>query len=240
MEKYDIFDEYLRGNMSQKDRGLFEKSLDENEETKADFLNYQATIELLKYDGLKQEVSIAHRQFKTKKTKTFAFPVVKIAAVVVFVLLTLSVFWAGNTNGNDLLTELPIHYIEPNHRGANEEKAQAELLYLQNDFKGVIDVFNSSKAPTEKLVLLATMSFYNTKNFEKVIEIISQIENKQLTSSFANEYEFYKCQSLIGLNKYSDALMVIEKMDDKNPYKESYNWKYLAKIKILALKERFF
>jgi hypothetical protein len=240
MEKNDIFDEYLGGNMSQKDKELFEKSLEVNEGTKADFLNYQATIELLKYDGLKQEVRNAHRQFKAQNTKTFAFPVVKIAAAVVFGLLSLSVLWAGNTTGDDLLTELPIHYIEPNHRGANEEKAQAELLYLRNDFKGVIDIFQTSKAPNEKLVFLATMSFYNTKNFEKVIEMISEIENKQLASSFDNEYEFYKCQSFIGLNNYSEALTAIEKMDDKNPYKESYDWEYLAKIKILALKERLF
>ncbi|MCP9764693.1 hypothetical protein [Lacihabitans soyangensis] len=240
MEKTDFFDEYLRGKMSQKDKELFEKSLDENEATKANFLNYQAAIELLKYDGLKQEVRNAHRQFKAEKTKTFDFPVVKIAVVVVFGLLSLSVLWAGNTNGDELLTELPIHYIEPNNRGANEEKAQAELLYLRNDFKGVIDIFQTSKAPNEKLVFLATMSFYNTNNYEKAIELISQNENKQMASSFDNEYEFYKCQSFIGLNKYADALKVIEKMNNQNPYKQSYNWKYLAKIKILALKERLF
>ncbi|MCP9768446.1 hypothetical protein EGI22_11020 [Lacihabitans sp. LS3-19] len=238
MEKIDIFDDYLKDKMPAKERELFEINLAENGAMKEAFLNYQTAVELLKYNGLKNEVKKAHSQFSSQKAKKIPF--LKIAAAMVFGLLSISTFWIGNTNGSDLLAELPIQYIEPQHRGANEEKVEAELRYLNKDFDGVVAIFNSSKTPNEKLDFLAIMSYYNLKNYAKAIDLITKIENQQLSTKYANEYEFYMCQSLLGINKYSEALKNIKKMDEKNPYKATFNWKYMAKIKILALKERLF
>ena len=49
MEKNDIFDDYLKDKMPTKERELFDKNLEENEALKAEFLNYNAAVELLKY-----------------------------------------------------------------------------------------------------------------------------------------------------------------------------------------------
>lgn len=240
MEKFEIFDDYLNDNLDPEARLLFEEQLLTDNALKQFFNDYKIALELIKYEGLKSEVAKANKHYKTRKGTKNSFPIIKIAAIVIFGLLTFSAFWVGQTEGKDLLEYLPIEYIEPNQRGDNKEKLQAESLYLRKDYERLIELYNLSIEPTEKLIFLTSMAFFNREQYEKALVLIDKLEIKIDGSQYKNELEFYKCQSLIGLNKYSDAMEEILKMDASNPYKSTFDWTYIAKIKILDWKDTFF
>ncbi|MCP9754564.1 hypothetical protein EGI26_05220 [Lacihabitans sp. CCS-44] len=240
MEGFEIFDDYLNNKMTFEARLGFEQQLLENPELKSSFNDYKVVLELLRFQGLKSDVEKANKAYQIRNESKFSFPKIKIAAIIIFGLLTFSAFWTNLIEGADLLENVPIEYIEPNQRGDAEEKPRAEFLYLTKDYEGLIKLYVSSNEPTEKLEFLTAMAYFNKKEYNKVLELIEKLEPRDKTNVYKNEIEFYKCQSLIGLNKYSEAEGMIQKMEYTNPYKSTFDWIYVTKIKILAWKESFF
>jgi hypothetical protein len=226
--------------MSFENRLVFEQQLLKNPALKSSFYDYKVAMELLRFQGLKSEVEKANKAYQNRKESKFSFPTIKIAAIVIFGLLTFSSFWILQTEGVDLLENVQIEYIEPNQRGDAEEKQRAELLYITKDYEGLINLYVSSKGPSEKLEFLTAMAYFNKKEYIKVLELIEKLKTRSKTNTYKNEIEFYNCQSLIALNKYSEAESMIQKMKDTNPYKSTFDWVYFAKIKILSWKERCF
>ena len=239
MEEFEIFDDYLNDKMTFEKRLGFEQQLLENPAFKLSFNDYKVALELLRFQGLKNAVEKSHKEYQNRKESKFSFPTIKIAAIIIFGLLTIGTFWINLTEGVDLLESVPIAYIEPNQRGNAEEKQHAEFLYLTKDHEGLIKLYDSSNEPTEKLEFLTAMAYFNEKDYNKVLELIEKLDLRSKTNAYKNEIEFYKCQSLIGLNKYAEADGMIQKMEDTNPYKSTFDWIYIAKIKILAWKESF-
>lgn len=240
MEEFEIFDDYLNNKMTFETKLGFEQQLLENPALKLSFNDYKVALELLRFQGLKNEVEKAHKVYQINKESKFSFPTIKIAAIIIFGLMTFSTFWVNLIEGADLLQNVPIAYIEPNQRGDAEEKQRAELLYLTKDYEGLIKLYDSSNQPTEKLEFLTAMAYFNEKEYSKVLELIEKLEPRKKTNAYKNEIEFYKCQSLIGLNQYAKAESMILSMKDTNPYKSTFDWIYITKIKILAWKESFF
>lgn len=240
MEEFETFDDYLNDKMTFEKRLGFEQQLLENPALKLSFNDYKVALELLRFQGLKNEVEKSHKEYQNRKESKFSFPNIKIAAIIIFGLLTISTFWINLTEGVDLLESVPIAYIEPNQRGNAEEKQHAEFLYLTKDYEGLKKLYDSSNEPTEKLEFLTAMAYFNEKDYNKVLELIEKLDLRSKTIVYKNEIEFYKCQSLIGLNKYAEAVGMIQKMEETNPYKSTFDWIYITKIKILAWKESFF
>jgi hypothetical protein len=240
MEDFEVFDSYLKYKMSFENRLAFEQQLLKNPALKSSFYDYKVAMELLRFQGLKSEVEKANKAFQNRKESKFSFPTIKIAALIIFGLLTFSTFWISKTEGVDLLENVQIEYIEPNQRGDAEEKQHAELLYITKDYEGLINLYVSSNGPTEKLEFLTAMAYFNKKEYSKVLELIEKLKPRSKAITYKNEIEFYKCQSLIALNKYAEAENMIQEMEDTNPYKSTFDPIYIAKIKILAWKECFF
>ncbi|HLO46559.1 MAG TPA: CDC27 family protein [Leadbetterella sp.] len=237
MEKIDVFDDYLKNRLDDDQKLAFEKDLSQNELLKMAFDNYKVAIESIKFHGLQEEIRKAHRSYSKTSKKSIYVPVFRAAAVMLFGLISVGTFWTYKTNGEDLLTESAIQYIEPNHRGGTEDRQEAEKLYLRKEYASVIKLYNMAVEQDEKLVFLVAMAHFNLNEYQKTLEIADKASP---TGPHANEYSFYKCQSLIGLKKYDEALMAIEEMEENSPYKEVFSWEYRTKLKLLALKERFF
>ena len=230
MENIDLFDKFYKNQLSAEESISFEKELESNANLKNEYNLYLAAIEVIKIDNLKKEVASFHQEFK--QNKTFKFPVLKIASVIVFGLLAISGFWINATNGTDLIDSLAVNYVEPQQRGGVEEKKLAETLYLNEDWEGVIEVYTKSGNPDGKLSFLTAMAHFRLKDFQNTNQILSGLE----TADHKYEIEFYKGQSLVGLGKYKEALEVFDKMSEGNPYQENIDWKYRLKLKLLALK----
>ena len=235
MEKIDIFDKYLKNQMTADEKQAFNRDLAENTALNEEFSKYKLAVELLKFENLKKEIGTIHQEFKQPKAKVIKFPIMRIAAALIFGILGFGGFWMSSNTGNDILETNTLVYIQPISRGDVEEKKQAELFYVNGEFEQLITLFKSSEKPNEKLSFLATMAFYRQKKYPEVLNLIEKMQAENSTE-FKNELEYYKGQSLVGLNRIDEALAVFEKMDKSNPYYESLSWTYLLKLKLLSLK----
>ncbi len=235
MEKIDIFDKYLKNQMTADEKQTFDKDLAENTALNEEFAKYKLAVELLKFENLKKEIGVVHQEFKQPQAKVIKFPVMRIAAAVMFGILGFGGFWMSSNTGNDVLETNTLLYIQPISRGDVEVKKQAELFYVNGELDQLITLFKSSEKPNEKLSFLAAMAFYRQEKFQETLTLIEKIQAEKPTE-FNNELEYYKGQSLVGLNRIDEALAVFEKMDKSNPYSESITWTYLLKLKLLSLK----
>jgi len=237
MERIDEFNKYIKNQMDKGELNLFQKELTDNETLRNDFKTYLLGVETVSYNGLKDEVRKAHQ--KHKKSQGFRLSFLRVAAVVIFGLLGFTTFWVASTNGEELLTQTPLSYVEPNHRGATEDKKEAEKLYIAKDYIGVSRLYKANTKQDEKLIFLAAMSYYNMGNYGQALQIIQTVENNPKNSNYASEYQFYKCQSLIGLERYAEALTNINSISKESTYYDYYDWKFRLKIKLLNLKSNF-
>ncbi len=236
MKNIELFDKYLKKQMNVEEKLSFENDLAVNAQLSEAFAKYKLAIELLKFNNLKKEINSVHQDFTKPQTKVFRFPIMRIAAVLILGFLTFGSFWAMNTNGNELLDNQTLSYIEPLNRGDVEEKKQAELLYANGDFEQLILLYKSTSEPNKKLNFLTSMAYFKQKKYQDALLLIEQMETKNTTAEFKNELQFYKGQCLVGLNKIDEALKVFENLDKKNPYKNALSWQYLLKLRILSIK----
>lgn len=211
-EIYLLFDQYLQGELSEKDRLDFEKQLSENAELKSEFETFkEVQLQLeTKFDfAVDRETfeanlkNISRDYFKPKKAKLISMkPYVYMAAATVILLLGLFLFHPSEPKFEDY-NQFENAYLTERGEGLELVK-EAENAFNAKDYKRAIPLFEAVLKEKQSAEI---QYFYG----------ISLLENNQIKQAEA-EFNQIKSGNSVYKNKaiYALALAKLKQKDYKS------------------------
>lgn len=211
-EIYLLFDQYLQGELSEKDRLDFEKQLSENAELKSEFETFkEVQLQLeTKFDfAVDRETfeanlkNISRDYFKPKKAKLISMkPYVYMAAATVILLLGLFWFHPSEPKFEDY-NQFENAYLTERGEGLELVK-EAENAFNAKDYKRAIPLFEAVLKEKQSAEI---QYFYG----------ISLLENNQIKQAEA-EFNQIKSGNSVYKNKaiYALALAKLKQKDYKS------------------------
>ncbi|KQB42835.1 hypothetical protein RCH33_931 [Flavobacterium daejeonense] len=211
-EIYLLFDQYLQGELSEKDRLDFEKQLSENAELKSEFETFkEVQLQLeTKFDfAVDRETfeanlkNISRDYFKPKKAKLISMkPYVYMAAATVILLLGLFWFHPSEPKFEDY-NQFENAYLTERGEGLELIK-EAENAFNAKDYKRAIPLFEAVLKEKQSAEI---QYFYG----------ISLLENNQIKQAEA-EFNQIKSGNSVYKNKaiYALALAKLKQKDYKS------------------------
>ena len=211
-EIYLLFDQYLQGELSEKDRLDFEKQLSENAELKSEFETFkEVQLQLeTKFDfAVDRETfetnlkNISRDYFKPKKAKLISMkPYVYMAAATVILLLGLFLFHPSEPKFEDY-NQFENAYLTERGEGLELVK-EAENAFNAKDYKRAIPLFEAVLKEKQSAEI---QYFYG----------ISLLENYQIKQA-ESEFNQIKSGNSVYKNKaiYALALAKLKQKDYKS------------------------
>lgn len=206
-EKYTLFDQYLRGELTDKARLDFEKQLLENPELASEleiFKELQSQLEArfgFEADKKAFEANlkvISNEHFKIDKSKV------------------ISLKWLGYLVAASVVLLLGLFLFNPSFKPGFEEYNQYENAYLIERSEGVENLKQAEAA-------------FNAKNYKAAIPLFEAILKENKTA----EIQYFYGVSLLETNQIKQAEVVFSEIKSGNSiYKDKAIWSLaLAKLK---------
>jgi tetratricopeptide (TPR) repeat protein len=189
-----------------------------------------AALAVQQYNVL-QQVQFVHKKFvadqKVTEIKQPAKVVsmgatkmmMRIAAVLVIVLASVTTFQYLTSTGNSFYNKLNESYSINIVRGSQKPGELVEA-YQSGNYKRTIELFTQISNPGNRELFIAANSYIQLNNTSRAVELYQQIlnNNKSVAQKFyQDEAEYYLAMAYLKTGETEKALPILNKIaDDKN------------------------
>ncbi len=221
-EQQEIFEQFLRGKMSEEEHSSFEFSLSKDEKLKNSFKEFKSLFEAVEEDGLRSKLEDFHkameeetpvRQINTSK-KWFTY---SIAASISIFLAVGGLWFFNRQSPNEALFE---QYFSPDPglptvMGTNDNFAFYEAMvdYKLGNYEIAIKKWEKlleTKPENDTLNYFLGSAYLANMEFETALDYLLKNEHNE-SSPFYEETHFYLGMTYLKLNKVSKVKTHFEK-----------------------------
>lgn len=216
METKELFDSYLKEEMSESDKALFEKLLNENPLYKAQLESYQ--IEIKKKQKIKPNPGASTSDSKIKTLKTWSF------SIGIAVLIVLSGYILFRTLGMPTGEKLYFNYYEPYQASTQIRQSGSPVIsegisaYEKRNYKLALAIFEQPNPEVDFNLkrFYVGLSQLGDNRPEKAIPVLKLVSPEAI---FYPETNWYTAMAYLKLNKLESAKNHLEiSAANPNPY----------------------
>lgn len=194
----DLFDQYLRDELSSLERENFEKRLNSDASFKKEFEQHRKAIRAIEFAAIKakiSKVSIEAQRSKTFSRKTFLAIAASIALLISAYVYTINRV-DQPVNYEDVFAS--IHFKDPGlpslmgQENTNQELNEMMLAYKQNKYREALNIGQelALKYPkSDTIQFYIAMVHYETEAYNEAEDILINIESNETV--LAQKAEWY-------------------------------------------------
>lgn len=221
-ENIALFDEYLRDNLTQKERLEFENKLQQNPELKAEFESFEALETAIQHNEIIQFKEKLNQWDKEKKeetpssSKVIRLRFLAIASSVILVVGFGIRFFFTNPSNQSLVDDRFFPYDNVlTIRGEKEDIDDGLKQYEQKHYELAIEQFVKYPSNENALFYLAE-SQMALKRYSKAIENYKAVI--KLDNLFKEVATYHLALAYLGNNENSAAVELLETIDTAHHY----------------------
>ena len=193
-----------------------------DEAARAEMQYLELAVAGVQLEGLREQVAAVGKQFKVAETpvvtmkqparRSIVRNVFQVAAAVILLIGGAVVYKFVATTSTGFYTEYYQQYELSTSR-SGEAANNIETAYLNKDWQGVINAFESTPEKTNKEYFLAGMAAMETRNYEFSIQQFTAVldRNRQNNDDYYNdEAEYYQALAYLANNQVNEGVREIE------------------------------
>lgn len=239
--------QYLDGEIAGAEQHIITLQLQADGGLMKQYENLLATREAVRLYGLKEQVSVVHRQMMQE----LKAPVRKIGqarrairysiAVAASIILIAAGIWGYNfytLSSNKVFASNYQAYELPTVRDTGHKVSDIEKTYRNKDYKQVTTLYSATGPAGIQDEFLAAMSLVEMKDNTKAIEAFKKVQadnEAAKTEFFKDETEYYLALTYIRNGDYDFALDLLRKIrdDQQHTYHKEISAKLIRQVKLL-------
>jgi len=239
--------QYLDGELSDNERKAVEELLSADEAMQKELHNLQLAQEAVRAYGLKSQVASVRKQMlqaeaeavSKSKVYPFALHLMKYAAILMFALLSVTIFMYASTSSARLYKENYQPYKVSVARGENPNNAIVNDFNTAN-YSQVIADFKATSSPNNRDYLLAAQAYQQTHKYGDAITLYNRLINPgNPDNSFRDDAEYYLGFTYLENHQSAKAKSIFEKIytNPDHLYHDKVTFWMMLRLKILAIKD---
>ena len=242
---------YLDRELAADEHTALELRLSSNPLLSHELQNLRHAQEAVSRFGLQQQVASVHSlmmlEFKNgnlqpRAGRRILRMTMRIAAILVFVIAGAGMYYYVTLSSGKLANENYAAYSFRTERGLTTSVSAIEEAYQQKKFDTVIYKLKSTPSPTVKEYFFGGLAYFEKNDAPgAIMQFNSLIEknNRNSTTDFHEEAEYYLALSYLKNNDASNALPLFEKIhgDKLHRYHDKVSRWFIRKLKILRWKQ---
>ena len=238
---------YIDGEMTEAERGEFEKRMTADVELQGEISNMQLAKEAVKQYGLKEKVGGIHQQMMTElKSEAFVKPIsnirriirfsVAVAASVLLIVLLIEGYKFYTLSSDKLYAQAYTSYELTTNRDGEQKESAIEKAFRNKSYAEVIKL-NANSVLSIKDVFLTGMAFLETKDYSRAVAtfqiVITDVKDEKTV--LKDEAEYYLALAYLQNRDYDQAIELMNAIHDNSShlYKSKFSRKFISQVKRL-------
>lgn len=216
-ENIEIFDQFLRNEMSSKEKQIMEQRLESDAEFRKEFESFklfEQAIRDAEVLEIQNQVSGFEQEITAKKPKTRYLYWASGIAAAMLAIFGINYFMGGS--GDAIVSDHFTPYANiTTVRGKKEVISEGMLHYDKGEYQDAIQLLE--QYPNDTVALFYTAeSYLATKAYQKAITCYDQLlENKTVFDEISL---FHKALAHIGAGQNSEAISVLKDISEESHY----------------------
>ncbi len=220
-----LIDDYLLGNLSEKNRKAFEAELAINPRLRKEVKLCMELKESIYEDdvfALREKLNISQKAFYKAKISKRAMLISLVSAASLLLIFGLKIFFVDNTPNYEKLyhKHFQPYKILGDSRGDNQSKPISHFddgvkLYTIGEYEQVTPLLEKRIARDSndfELILMLTTAYLETNNAEKAEKILSKIEYNRNNIAYTETLDWYLVLSILRQGRIEEAQRIFEKI----------------------------
>ena len=210
----ELFDNYLDSALSERERQDFEDQLKKDSELHELYKAYQQSVDLIKEEGLRQELEqiVTQNEGRSHSVKLRPTLPYAVAASIAGLLLLGYLFWPGRDNPTELFTAYyePYPNIYQTRTAETSNLASALVAYNSGNYEQALLSLNDLIEQNDGVHFYRSMCYLSLNQPE---EALLSFNNLSKTTIFNEQVQWYSALAYLLKSMPDSALILLRKIE---------------------------
>lgn len=253
IERTNLIDRYINGQMTHEEMSDFKKHLEEDAALRAELENYEISRKAIKNYGLRNELKsirsamlqeeVAHETTARPEAKTV--PIwkysLRIAATILLIMVSFLAVQVATLSGENLYEDKAFPYELTTSRNGNEvvdsQNQVIQQSYASGNFQEAVRQYEALSNPSVTATFIAGNAYLQSDQPEKAITAFQKVltmNEQQNENLFKDDAAYYLALSHLRAENYDQAFTRFQEIKTSDSsYKQYVGNYFLIKLKIL-------